>query len=535
MENCNTMKKLKKIGYPALVLLLTSLSFASCSDAWDAHYSLENTGKIDSNLFDYIRSRNDLSIFKEMIVKTGYDSILNQSKAYTVWAPTNASLEGSPILLDTASWKNLVGNHIASNSHSISQADSLTITMLNGKRLLFDYKNSAATMDNVTLIEKDIATQNGLVQVISTPLTYRYNQWENILLTPGLDSLRSFVKLMDFKMLDVERSYDNNVFIDSVFINTNLILKTLGSFDKEDSIYTSILPDNAAWIDAYNRIFPYFKTKTTDGGALVQHLNTQWSIIRDLFFWGRIDTPVTDSVKFSTSWNKLTNPDSLFMNAEKMILSNGFAYKTSKLHHKSIDSWCKEIRVEAERANDKNTRLKENFSLLPYSSLGTNFNVSNANYLYCKSLSTSDLSPLSVTFPIPNTLSTKYNIYVVFVPTVITDTTDKRPCKLEFYLTYNVNLASVSLGPLPTYSAKLAVTNNITDPLNMTKMLIAKDFEFTTTNLSGGGDLFQATTPQGLTSPINIGLKIKNIAKNAEKKTFNRDMRIDCIILEPVQ
>lgn len=524
------MKKLLKIGYPVLVLLMTSLSFSSCSDAWDAHYSLENTGKIDSNIFEYIQSRSDLSIFEGMIRQTRYDSVLNQSSAYTVWAPTNASLEGNPILLDTASWKNLVSNHIASYAHPVSQADSMTITMLNSKRLLYNYNGSSATMDNVPVLEIDKATNNGLVQVVGGVLPYRNNQWENIRLYPGLDSLRAYVESMDVKTFDPIKSFDNTVFIDSFFITTNKVRDYLGYFNLEDSIYTSLLPDNAAWIDAYNRIAPYFKTKPADGGAFTQRYNTQWTLVHDLFFWGRINTPVSDSIMISTNRNVLTNPDSLFMNTEKIILSNGFGYKTSKLYHKPQDSWCKEIRIEAEYAFGG--RASANYNINSLSSLGTKFNLSKNSYIHCQSTSTSALSQLTVTFPIPNTLSTKYNIYAVFVPTVITDTTDKRPFKVECSISYNVNM-----GINQQLYTKFVLAKNVTDSLQVTKLLIAKDYEFPTTNISNGRGLLGATFTQGLTSVTNIGLKIKNIVGTsaADKKNFNRDMRIDCIILEPVQ
>ena len=522
------MKKFRKIGYPALVLFMTGLSLVSCNDAWDAHYGLENTGKIDSNIFDYISSRSDLSIFKDMIVQTGYDSILMQSKAYTVWAPTNASLAGNPILMDTAAWKKMVSNHIATYAHPVSQADSMTITMLNGKRLLFNFKDTTATMDGVTVLEKDKATNNGLVQVLSNVLPFRNNLWDHIQSQPGLDSLRAFVKSLDYKKLDMEKSYDNNVFIDSFFITSNYILQTLGKFDVEDSIYSSILPNNAAWTEAYNRISPYFKTKSTDGGAAVQRFNTQWSLIHDLFFWGRIDTPYKDSVIVSTNWNKLTNPDSLFMNAEKTTLSNGYAFQTSRLNQKPGDSWCKEIRIEAENA--VYGRKAEYYELFTMSSLGTKFNLSRNSYVYCKATSNVWITPLTLAFNIPNTLSTKYNIYVVFVPTVIVDTTDKRPYKLNFWITTNAN------APAPVYTA-IGATNQLTDPLNVTKLLVAKNYEFPTTNIVGGNMLIKAGTPQGATSATTFGIKMRNMGNvtAAEKKNFNRDLRVDCLILEPVQ
>lgn len=534
MENRNKMKKLVKIGYPALFFLLSSLSFSSCRDAWDAHYSLEDTGKIDSNIFDYIKSRSDLSIFQAMILKTGYDTILSQSKAYTVWAPTDSSLANISIPTDTASLRKLVENHIASYAHPVSQAENMNITMLNGKRLVFNFQDTSATMDGVSVIEKDRATRNGLVQVMSGVLPYRYNQWENILNSNGLDSLKKYVLSLNKKVLDNVRSYDNGVFIDSFFITTNQI-DLLGSFNLEDSIYTSILPDNAAWIEAYNRISSYYKTKPSDGGAFAQRTNTLWTMVSDLFFWGRINTPVLTKKLVSTYWTTLTNPDSLFMNAEKMILSNGYAYKTSKLNHKAVDSWCKEIRIEAESAFSG--RFITNYELTVNSSLGTNFNASNNEYVFCKPTTNNGVPPLTLNFPIPNTLSTKYNIYVVFLPSIITDTTDKRPSKVDFYMSNNMNLATYKDGPQPTWGSKINPTPILTNPLTVSKVLVAKNYEFQTANIVYGRNLIRASIPQGLTSAVTVGLRIRNVSgvSATDLKNYNRAMRVDCIILEPVQ
>jgi hypothetical protein len=530
MENRNTMKKRTTIGFKALAWILTSLSLASCNDAWDAHYGLEQTGKIDSNIYDYISSRSDLSLFRAMIEQTGYDSILKQSKSYTVWAPTNAALAGSPVLTDTMLWKNLVSNHIATYSHPVSQADSLTITMLNGKRLVYDFKDTTATMDGIQVLEKDRATKNGLVQVISDILPFRNNVWDFIQLQPGLDSLRTFVHSLDKKVLDMEKSYDNNVFIDSVFYTTNPVKDYLGHFDLEDSIYTALMPDNAAWTEAYNRISPYYKTKASDGGAAVQRFNTQWTMIQDLFFWGKINTPYSDSVLVSTHWNKLTNPDSLFLNAQKIPLSNGLAYQTSRLYHKPKDTWCKEIRIEAE--SSIYGRKSDNYEITTLSSLGSQFNVSKNSYISCKPTSPNALSPLTLTFNIPNTLSTKYNIYVVFVPTIISDTTDKRPSKMNFFLSTSANAPAVIFPTTPINPTPL-----LTDPLNMTKMLVVKNYEFPTTNIVTDPYLARAKTPQGYTSSVTFGLKMRNVSGTspADLKNFNRFTRVDCIILEPVQ
>jgi len=71
----------------------------------------------------------------------------------------------------------------------------------------------------------------------------------------------------------------------------------------------------------------------------------------------------------------------------------------------------------------------------------------------------------------------------------------------------------------------------------VTKVLVAKNYEFTTANITNGGYLIRSLIPQGLSSPTTVGLKIRNVGGTSatEIKNFNRAMCIDCVILEPVQ
>jgi hypothetical protein len=115
----------------------------------------------------------------------------------------------------------------------------------------------------------------------------------------------------------------------------------------------------------------------------------------------------------------------------------------------------------------------------------------------------------------------KYNIYVGFVPTFITDTTDRRPYKLDFYYTSNGDVASGS----PTFT-KLNTTNVLTNPITSTKVLVAEGFQFPACTI----DLSTNTSTK-------YQLKIRNMCGTtvAETKNYNRTLRIDYVLLEPVE
>ena len=100
----------------------------------------------------------------------------------------------------------------------------------------------------------------------------------------------------------------------------------------------------------------------------------------------------------------------------------------------SPEYWNKEIKIEAEDGSWGRTQI--NYTPYLTSNSNSNFNVSDNKYLTLQDIALSGLPTISTTFPIPNTLSTKYNIYCVFVPSNIVDSTDKRPYKVKFNLSY---------------------------------------------------------------------------------------------------
>ena len=59
---------------------------------WNQHNELINQS-LDRNLLQEINSNPELSTFSEFLKQTGYADTLQQSKPYTVWAPSNKALE----------------------------------------------------------------------------------------------------------------------------------------------------------------------------------------------------------------------------------------------------------------------------------------------------------------------------------------------------------------------------------------------------------------------------------------------------------
>jgi hypothetical protein len=163
--------------------------------------------------------------------------------------------------------------------------------------------------------------------------------------------------------------------------------------------------------------------------------------------------------------------------------------------------------------------------------LGSTYNISKNQYLVCEPTTVSKTTQNSVTFPIPNTLSGKYNIYCVLVPSSIVTSTDFRQNKVRFSLSY-LNNAGVQVT-----NAAITATNGIstvngaigaiftTDAFAITKMFVTQ-FSFPYCNLF---------TTKSAISDITVKLKVENATVITETVNYDRTLRIDYIILEPVQ
>lgn len=522
------------LRYLSIALLL--FTHLACNDVWEKHYNDTTIAqKSNLDLYSYIKSQSDLSIFANMLEISGYDSILSKSNTYTVWAPVNAALTNVDLTQKDLVME-MVKNHIARFSYPTSGVSSSVIYMLDKKFVVFKNENNTFTFGGKELIssKSNVATKNGIVHQLNGFVPYLPNIWEFINKTPGLDSLRAYLYSQSTFEFDPTASAEigTNEFgqsiYDSVIIFTNPVLEKIGALHLEDSTYSAILPNNQAWKKAYNLIKDKYITLGADG-AKQQRLNTQWAIVRDLIFKNTNDLSTQDSI-ISTRGSVFKNPAYLFPNAAKSMLSNGVAYVTDSLRYKAEDSYQQKIIVEGE--NSSYGRTSQYANLYIRSSLGSALAsaVSGSKFLVCESNTPTITTPNSVTIPIPNVLSGTYNIYVVFVPVSIINASDKKPYKVKFYMSY-----MGADGKLVT-NAAVDATNTVTKPnyiaatfttkaQQITKQLVAKH-KFSYCNILNDGDVV---------STITTALKIENATPITQSALFDRSLRIDYVVFEPVQ
>lgn len=495
--------------------IILSLLYNCKNKEWDEHYNLENKLLPDKTLKELISENPELKIFNLLLIKTGYADVLNTSQSYTVWAPVNEAL----IDIDTNNIdliKKIVTNHIARSKITTSGLISKIIRMLNGKYIDFIIEGVDYFFGNCKILNSNIPAKNGLLHIVDGYVPYKENIWEYIMNKNGLDSLKAYLLSQNKYIFDpinsIEIGVDSNgnVIYDSALIYTNVFLDKVGKINNEDSVYTAILLNNNAWTEAYNKIKKYYNFPENAGSIIRQRNLTCYTIVKDILFRGKFFNYENYDTLISTTGTKFYNPLYLF-NDDPINLSNGIAYVVSNFLFSDTISWFKRIKVEAENTIG---RTHSGCNVFLRNSYGTAFNVSNNRYILVDPISTEP----KVEFSIPNVLSAKYNIYCVFVPGLIVDSSYALPTKVRFKLTF-IRRSNGS-----TFVTYLNPTNNITNPYAITKML-AGTFNFEYANV------IDEEFPN-----VAVKLEVINIVSTSEEQSgsFTRSMRIDYIIFEPV-
>jgi uncharacterized surface protein with fasciclin (FAS1) repeats len=526
---------------PFLAAFLILLLFPACNDYYNDYYREAGDGEQDKlpSLMELIRENDDLSVFAAFLQKLGYDSILAGEQTYTVFAPVNAAL----VMFDPAdsiALANLVKTHIARFSYSaIAPGEVISdrpVTMVNGKIIPFTTDGSRTLLGNQEMASKNRRAKNGILHTLKTIVPFQPNLWE-ILTDQETDSIRNYLYSFSTKKFNRFGSlildYVNGLPVyDSIFIESNILFDTypyakgIGYLNTEDSLYSMILPTNTAWREAYDLRKDYFVSEDDS----LQHANTQYSIVKDLVFRGILlpESLVPGDTLFSTRYTPfLDDPASLFEGSERLLLSNGLAYRTDKLHYKAWESWQPEILCEAEF----NRGYSENV-IGPFIRRSSDTLVSEGMYLAVSPQAAS--SPPIVCFDIPKTLSAAYNIYAVFVPERYEYPADSLgQARIRFQVQQLDRSTAGKSVDEQIWTNILSGGDNggaawttPPDPLTGTtevkKMLLAENFKFPLANI------------EELHTTIRIA--ISNFRSRGDNtRYFQYRMFIDCIILEPVK
>ena len=315
------------LNYKRLLVSLLTITLVSCSNPWDDR---ENNGdaNLGVNLSEAITNTTEVSLFGALLVQTGYDKILSESKTYTVFAPTNEAIYqlDKSILNDAKALKQFVANHIALTAYSsVRTGEKTQIKMFSDKYLAF---KGSTLIDDATIVTADRYAANGVFHIINKALTPKLNIWQYINSHSSSSAMSQY--LLSLKNINI---YSSDAIAKANAIPgaladslTNSYLKNVYNLNNEKNSYTLFLMEDAGYSSEVAKMQPYLNVSTPEGTTVLASYFT----VRDMAFPNAYELnqlPATLTSRFGVE----VPVDKTQIVGDPIHLSNGIVYIMKKV------------------------------------------------------------------------------------------------------------------------------------------------------------------------------------------------------------
>lgn len=344
------------IGNTTRFLIIVMLSLLSvmtaCKDTWKERGMVSGEA-MTLSVMDKINANANLSTFSGYLIKTGYAEIINTSKNYTVWAPTNSALQNldANIVTDTAKLKVFVANHIANLTYATTvPADTIQrILMLNGKYVPFT-KN---TFDEANISLANQYAKNGILHVIDGAVPVKQSIWEYVSsATIGLDQktyLMSLNKTAQDTSLATITGYDPVTGKPILkpgtgLVTTNRFLSAVKNVSNEQNQYTFFLLADASFSAEKAKLTKYYNSTSIFPDSTTTNL-TSWNVVKDLAVSGSYSPNQLPAQLLSV--NNVNIPINKSAIIASYKASNGWVYVMSSMNF-SVAEKIPTVTVEGE-------------------------------------------------------------------------------------------------------------------------------------------------------------------------------------------
>ena len=550
------MKKIKSIVSivsMASIVSMVSMMSVSCSDTWDDHYS-DTAGASDKTLLQLIQENDNLSDFLSVLQATHlynnnhstrvtYADLLASDQSLTVWAPENGSFNCDSLLAlcetekgDSTVGLHFVGSHLA---HTLYQSTLPTVTDTLGVKMYNDkYQKKDILTANIMAGTENTPALNGLLHVISKEIKYNYNIYEAITSRDDLTHLGQFVKSYEKQELNEDASImsgivdGQKVYSDSVMRKENILYRTFGYINREDSNYLALLPTKQLWEKVSTDVDTLFNYGSIDKADSVGRYWKHVLMMHDMFFNDNIQYHRQDSimsVPFVRGDESDDNRYHVFYRpydtggivaeeniTERLSCSNGNIYFLKQWPYDDYRLFFRPIKTEAE--SESALHESNQCTLSRLTRANDSITVSEKRYLDIVPLKST--SNWDATFKVRNTLSGTYDICLVILPKTVYNiySRDTKPNKFTASLSYtdqNGQWQQLDL-PNPEDPKKGAYISSGTqvDTLKVGR------FTFPVCN-------YDQDEP-------TVRLKVTCCIDAREVKTYSREMYLDYIYLKPV-
>lgn len=463
----------------------TALLAASCTD-FDDYNEAYTSGSPESTktIWENISAREDLSQFAALLKRGGYDKVLSSPSFVTVWAPKNGTYDYDSLMnkVDSVTLvERFIRNHIANYNYNAT-GEQKRVRLLSGKAYVLDGGNFGSL--KMASDGMNIPGINGILHVLENGMAaFQPNIYEYVIESAG-DSLSSYFKKYEKPYFDESQSvvgpineFGEQTYSDSVIVQINELIANHytgsrgllnASLNDEDSLYTMIVPTDAAYKATYEKIRSYYrypangnmkyKPITVNGlGAdqtvVVSSEYTSDSLARQTLAGSLIyshsdgyngwwttgstaspDVDANDTIRTSLrrKFSNGTEITTTYTSGRELAMSNGYVRIADSLALHPWDSWAPEQEVDifSERSED---RYVTSAGITSVAVRETAFDTSIGDYIprYLELSPVSDYSQPDAYFKLSGIKSTAYNVYITLLPANITKVESEENRKQE--------------------------------------------------------------------------------------------------------
>jgi hypothetical protein len=357
------------------VVLFFTFAIAGCNK-WKDHTAIGQQD-LTINLLQAISANPDLSKFKEYINLAGLDSVLQASKTFTVWAPTNTALQtiDPAVVADKIKLKAFILNHISNQMYFTKDVTtSVRIQMLSGK-----YNNfSTIKFDEASLGVTDKYVSNGVLHTINAMAPPLQNIWEFINSTTAQYAQNAFiVSSLTYSFFDPSLAIIDSISVvtglpvyrpGTGIVQRNLLTDRTYDLNKEDKQYTYFVMQDANFTLESDSLKPYYNT----GGTPTTDLYAKLTVVKDLVYDVPYQTPFAIPQPLVSKSGVSVPVNNVFV-VDIKRMSNGYVYIMSKLDVPTKNKFLP-ILIEGENptgflSNDKRGNTNYRLRLNPVTGL----------------------------------------------------------------------------------------------------------------------------------------------------------------------
>ena len=473
----------------------------------------------EKTMLEVMQEDDDFAQFLEVVELCGVgcaDSLFNQSRVYSVFAPIEGSFNKEVIVERLANgeregvFKEYVLSHISNFRCAANGEMNKDLLMLNNKYITFSGSpQKGYTFGGNKLVAANIQARNGIIHKISSVYDYKPSIWESLRSINSVGSFWDFCSSFTRKEFDPNNSILGDIvnqeqtYRDSAFYEINDMLNLMGSINNEDSLMLMYVPTNELWDEIYTSSAKFFnyniseengntakQCKEADSIAKIRGIKSYMQYLTYSMTDQKVGGVITDFDNLpdslavrQVSYPRKKYPTAGFSVVETYAMSNGMLNVVDAMPINPFNLWVDTIKVEPDtesqsgifynvrKDKDGNQVLNKNatYERISVSDKEKNPEVvgklSNGQYMVALQADKKKVTELpNITFFIKNVLSTNYKIALITPPwfiksykdTLIKDT--QVPQYADSYLRVRVRQNNELLAMIPSDSFNIGTS-----------------------------------------------------------------------------